>query len=138
MYYRVQGERKMDTCIPDQKYISIRAFFKPISKKFKPDFETENMVSFKKVWPWNEFERFAIFSTIRLKGEVNFFIREFLKVFYFYFSSDFIVVAEHFWKGFLRSFSSECFQSLGIEPMISSYIVASRKIYFLAKYQRGG
>ena len=36
------------------------------------------MVSFKKVWSWNEFERFAIFSTIRLKGEVNFFIREFL------------------------------------------------------------
>ena len=52
------------------------------------------MVSFKEVWPWNEFERFVVFSTIRLKAEVNFFIREFLEVFYF--PSDFIVVAENF------------------------------------------
>ena len=36
------------------------------------------MVFLKKVWSWNEFERFAVFSTIRLKDEVNFFIIEFL------------------------------------------------------------
>ena len=46
------------------------------------------------VWPWNEFERFVLFSTVRLKAEVNFFIREFLEDFYF--PSDFIVVAENF------------------------------------------
>ena len=90
MYYRAQGERKMDKCIPDKKYISIREFFKPISKKFKPDFETENMAYFKEVWRWNEFERFAIFSTIKLKGEVNFFIREFL-LSYFTLSFTFLV-----------------------------------------------
>ena len=50
------------------------------------------MVSFKEVWPWNEFERFVVFSTIRLKGEVNFFIRQFLEVFYF--PSAFIDVIE--------------------------------------------
>ena len=41
------------------------------------------MVYFKEVWPWNEFEKFVVFSTIRLKDEVNFFIRRFLEVFYF-------------------------------------------------------
>ena len=50
------------------------------------------MVSFKEVWSWNEFERFVVFSTIRLKGEVNFFIRQFLEVFYF--PSAFIDVIE--------------------------------------------
>ena len=50
------------------------------------------MVSLKEVWPLNEFERFVVFSTIRLNGEMNFFIREFLKVFYF--PRDFIVAAE--------------------------------------------
>ena len=54
---------------------------------------TENLVSFKNVWPCNKFERFVVFSTIRLKGEINFFIREVLKVFYF--PSVFIVVAEN-------------------------------------------
>ena len=39
------------------------------------------MVPFKEVWPWNEFEKFVVlFSTIRLKGEVSFFIRKFLEV----------------------------------------------------------
>ena len=52
------------------------------------------MVFLKGVWPSNEFERFVVFSTNRLKGVVNFFIREFLKVFYF--PSDFIVVVENF------------------------------------------
>ena len=52
------------------------------------------MVSVKKFWPWNEFERFFLFSTFRLKVEVNFFVREFLEVFYF--PSDFTVVAENF------------------------------------------
>ena len=50
------------------------------------------MVFFKKFWPWNEFERFVLLGL--LKGEVNFFIREFLEVFYF--PSDFIIVAENF------------------------------------------
>ena len=50
------------------------------------------MVFLKEVWPRNKFERFAVFSTIRLKGEVNFYIREF-----FYFPIDFIVlVAKNF------------------------------------------
>ena len=52
------------------------------------------MVSFKEIWPWNKFEKFVVFSTIRLKAKVNFFIREFLEVFYF--PSDFIVVVENF------------------------------------------
>ena len=63
------------------------------------------MVSFKKVWPLNEFDRFVLFSTIRLKAELNFFIREFLKVFYS--PSALIVVIENFEKKFLRSFSSK-------------------------------
>ena len=62
------------------------------------------MVSFKEVWS-NEFERFVVFSTIRLKAAVNVFIREFFLVFYF--PSDFVVVAEHFLKRFLKSFSSK-------------------------------
>ena len=52
------------------------------------------MVSFKEVWLWNEFEKFVVISTIRLKADVNFFIREFLEVVYF--PSDFIFVAENF------------------------------------------
>ena len=48
------------------------------------------MVSFMKICPRNEFERLVVFSIIRLKGEVNLFIRGFLEVFYF--SSAFIVV----------------------------------------------
>ena len=64
-------EKWISLAIPDRKYISIKAFL------------TENMVSFKEVWPWNEFERFVVlFSNIRLKGEVNCFIREILEVFY--------------------------------------------------------
>ena len=52
------------------------------------------MVFFKEVWPSNQFESFAVFSTVRLKGEVNFFIGEFLEIFYFL--SDFIVAVENF------------------------------------------
>ena len=52
------------------------------------------MVFFKEVWPGNEFERFVVFSTIRLKAEINFFIRQFLEVFYF--PSDIIVVTKTF------------------------------------------
>ena len=62
------------------------------------------MVSFKEVWP-NEFERFVVFNTIRLKAAVNVFISEFFLVFYF--PSDFVIVVEHFLKGFLKSFSSK-------------------------------
>ena len=63
-------------------------------KSFTPDIMTENLASFKDVWPWNEFERFVVFSTIRLEAEENFFIREFLEGFYF--PCDFIVVVENF------------------------------------------
>ena len=42
----------------------------------------------------NGFEIFVVFSTIRLRSKVYFFIREFLEVFYF--PSNFIVVAENF------------------------------------------
>ena len=52
------------------------------------------MLSFKEVYPWNEFEKFVVFSTIRLKGEVNLFIKEFLEVFYF--PSAFVVVIKSF------------------------------------------
>ena len=62
----------MNKFTPGRKYINIKAFL------------IENMVSFKKVWSWNEFGRFVVlFSTIRLSGEVNSFIIEFLEVFYF-------------------------------------------------------
>ena len=52
------------------------------------------MVSIKDFRRRNEFEMFVVSSTIRLKDEADFFIREFLEVFYF--PSDFIVVAESF------------------------------------------
>ena len=53
------------------------------------------MVSFMEVWPWIEFKKFVVFfSTIRLKDEVNFFIRKLLEVFYF--PNSFIVVVENF------------------------------------------
>ena len=77
-----------------RKYTSIRAFLEPISKRFNPDLRNEYMMSLKGVWPWNEFKRFVVFSTIRLKDEVNFFIRDFLGDFYF--PSVFIVVIETF------------------------------------------
>ena len=69
---RVQEKGKLKKFIPDRKYIFIKAFL------------CENMVSFKDFSQWNEFERFIVlFSTIRLKGEVKFFIsRGFLEVFY--------------------------------------------------------
>ena len=60
-------------------------------------YPSENMVSFKKVWS----EKFVVFSTIKLKGEVNFFVREFLEDFYF--PSAFTVVIE----SFLRTSSSK-------------------------------
>ena len=49
------------------------------------------MVFLKEVWPWDEFERFVVFSATRLKGEVKFFLPEFLEVFYF--PNDFTVAA---------------------------------------------
>ena len=80
------------------------------------------MVTFQKVWSWNEFEKFIVFSTIRLKGAKNFFMREILEVFYF--SSTFIVVK---WKAFKKDFweilvLSKYFQSLRIKFIISLYI----------------
>ena len=86
-----------------RKYISIKAFLKPISKSFPPDSKTANMVSFKEIWPGNELERFFVYSTIKLNGEVIFFIWEILEVFYF--PSALIVVIESFKKRFLKTFS---------------------------------
>ena len=69
---------------------NLKPILKTISKSFALDFRAENIVSFKEVWPWNGFERFSVFITIRLKYKVNFFNREFLEDFYF--SNAFIVV----------------------------------------------
>ena len=52
---------------------------------------------------------------------MHFFIRVSCKSFS-YFISDFVVLAETLYKGFLRSFSSKCFQSLGIDPSVIWYI----------------
>ena len=41
------------------------------------------MVYLKEVWPLNEFEKFVVASTVRLKGEGNFFLKEFWKSFTF-------------------------------------------------------
>ena len=51
-----------------------------------PDIRSENMGFLKKFRPRNESEWFVVLSNIRLKGQVNFFIRvllEFLEFFYF-------------------------------------------------------
>ena len=64
----------MNKFIPDRKHIYIKI----------KTFLAENIVSFKEVWPRNGLERFVVlFSTIELKREVNFFIRELFEVFYF-------------------------------------------------------
>ena len=62
------------------------------------------MMSFKEVWSCNEFERFFVFSTITLKGEVNFLIREFQEGFYF--PSNFIlgIVNRKFLKEIFEKF----------------------------------
>ena len=72
------------------------------------------MASFYEVWVRDErfvvFSRFVLFkkcvvsSTIKLKNEVNLFIREFLEEFYF--PSVFIAGIESVLKSFLRSFTS--------------------------------
>ena len=62
------------------------------------------MVSFKEVWTWNWFESFVVLSTIRLKGEVNFFIRGFLEVFYFPSASAVVMANEKFFKEILEKF----------------------------------
>ena len=48
-------------------------------------------------------------------------------------ASNFTVVAESFYKGFFRSFSSKCFQSLGIDPSVILYLLwlTVRKASFL-------
>ena len=79
---------------------------------------------------WNEFERFVVlFSTIRLKGEVNFCTsRSFLKVFYL--PSAFIGIGSYSGIFHLKSFS-KCFQPWGIKYLVNLYIilyVASSKI----------
>ena len=50
-------------------------------------------MSFKEFWPWYEFERFVVFSTIRLKAVVNMFIRAFIEDFTFIVN---FVVVENF------------------------------------------
>ena len=63
----------------------------------------------------------TIINYITSAKQVHFFIREFWKSFSD-FISDFIVVAEICYKGFLISFSTKYFQSLGIEPSVILYI----------------
>ena len=53
----------------------------------------------------NAFERFDVFSAIRLKGNVAFLIGKFLGVFYF--PRALIIVSISFGKGFLSSFISK-------------------------------
>ena len=56
--------------IPDRKYISIEAFL------------TENMVFFKDVWPWNEFERkvfFVVRTTYYIEGGSKFLYKKVLR-----------------------------------------------------------
>ena len=60
------------------------------------------MVSLKELRRRNEFEMFVVLSTIRLKGGADFFIRDFLEVFYF--PSDFIVAAKSFLKEIFEKF----------------------------------
>ena len=72
------------------------------------------MIFFKKVWPWNQFKRFIVLSTVRLKDQRNLFIRDFLEVFYFK------VIKRDFWEVFLPS---KCFQLLGIKSKISLCII---------------
>ena len=86
------------------------------------DCRTENMVSIKEVWLWNEFESFVVFSTIKLKDEVNFFIRAFLEVFYFLRS--FIVVIESFKRNFCKVLVlNKCFTGNYVHNIIRLYIL---------------
>ena len=78
-------------------------------------------MSFKEFWSWNEFEGFVIFSNIRVKDEVNFFIRELLEIFYF--PSSFIVELESFKGDFWKVSALSNYQSLGIKSMISLFIL---------------
>ena len=66
----------------DRKYTSMKGFSKPVSKTFTPNFRTSNIVFFKDVCSWNEFESLVVYTTKRLTDEITFFIGEFLKVFY--------------------------------------------------------
>ena len=67
---------------------------------------------------------FIIFSVIRLKGDVNLFVRKFWKLSYF--PSVFIFVTESFKVNFGGvSDLSICCQSLQIKCRISLYIVSS-------------
>ena len=63
---------------------------------------------------------YVVFSFVGLKGEVNFFLRKFIKVFYF--RSAFIIVI--FKRDFLEvSVLGKCFQLLGIKFIISLYLL---------------
>ena len=66
-----------------KQYVSNRAFFKPISKNFTPAFRTDNTVSFTEACHEMNLKALLYLVLINLKYEVNFFIREFLEVFYF-------------------------------------------------------
>ena len=85
------------------------------------------MVFLRKVSPWNEFEMLYLVLLLIMLERWS----KYISLLESHFISDFSVVAESFYKGFLRSFSSKCFQSLGIEPSVILYIyymVDSRKI----------
>ena len=119
---RLKGRRKwISLCKIENIQLSIRAFLKPVSKRFTPYIKTDNNVYLNEVWSWNKFERYVVVSTIRLKGEVNFFIREFWKSFTFLVT---LLLYEKIFKNYFWEVSvlSKCFQSLRIEPIISLYI----------------
>ena len=73
--HRILGALSILCCMlyEVRKYTSIRAFPNQ-HKSFTPDFSSENMVSLKELWPWNELENFVVFSTNRVKDAVNYFI----------------------------------------------------------------
>ena len=56
----------------------------------------EIMVAFYKIWPWNKLKQLNVLRVIRLKGEVNFFMKRFLEVLYF--PSTFAVKTENSWR----------------------------------------
>ena len=106
-----------------RKYIFTRNFLNQSAKRFTPNFRTGNVVFVKEVWQWNEFKRLCVFSSTRLKCEVNLFVRDFSDVFYLasllHLFSQKKVFKRDFWEA---SVLNKCFQLLGIKFKVSLYI----------------
>ena len=121
----IKGKREINKFIQDRKYIASWLSIS-ISETNYELVKVLPQMSGLRVWCSSgnfahETNLKVVFSTItnhiRYQGKVNFFIREFWKSFSD-FINDFIIVAESFYKNFLRSFSCKRFQSLGIEPTV--------------------